>query len=110
MSRGSSFGSVGFFLVCAYLQTWASHIMLPSPNLHWSTEPNNNRTDLITAKPARTVYTLIPTPTTDLAGSAIRRHRQVIQKSYSKTGPNWVYADPDQPRTRQVQLYDATGR
>ena len=98
MSRVSSFGIVGFFLVCAYLQTWTSHIILPFPNLHWSTESNNNCADLIIAKPARTGYTLIPT--------AIQRHRQVIQKSYSKTGTNWVYAPSAIQRHRQVPQRD----
>ena len=97
MSHVSSFGSVGFFLVCAYLQTWTSHIILPFPNLHWSTESNNNHTDSIIAKPAQTGYTL---------PSAVQRHRQVIKKTYNKTGTNWVYAPSAIQRHRQVPQRD----
>ena len=95
MSRGSSFGSVGFFLVCAYLQTWASHIMLPFPNttlVHRMTQ-QSHRLDHSKPGPPR-VYA-DPDSTKASAGSVTRRLRKVIQTSHSKAGPNRVYADPD---------------
>ena len=41
MSHVSSFGSVGFVLVCVNLPTWTSHTMIPSPKLHWSDDPTS---------------------------------------------------------------------
>ena len=41
MSHVSSFGSVGFVLVCINLPTWTSHTMIPSPKLQWSDNPTS---------------------------------------------------------------------
>ena len=110
MSRGSSFGSVGFILVCAYLHTWASHIMPPFPNTTLVLRMTQHRTDSIIAKPAHLGCALIPTPSRLRQVQAHDASGKVIQTSHSKTGSPRVCTDSDSIRLRQVQVHDASGK
>ena len=110
MSRGSSFGSVGFFLVCAYLHTWASHIMPPFPNTTLVLRMTQHRADSIIAKPAHLGCALIPTPSRLRQVQAHDASGKVIQTSHSKTGSPRVCTDSDSIRLRQVQVHDASGK
>ena len=99
MSHVSSFGSVGFVLVCVHLLTWASHIMLPFPNttLVYQTEQQLHRLDHGKAGTNR-VYA-DPDSTKDSAGSVIRRLRKVTQ------GEIPTISDYHDQSYLQIQIY-----
>ena len=105
MSHVSSFGSIGFVLVCVNLPTWTSHTMIPSPKLHWSDDPTSvheiDSDDNHSAQNDTGYKPLHPIPSQNWNSAAITPAPQFLaRKSLARVRNSAAITPAPRPRTR----------